>query len=164
MKRVIVLLLMAALLSGSAGCTVVQETQTFAESFPDKYWENVWVIEERKTDILFDTDLVVMDGYCRIHYQGDQIAEDVAILIRSPLTYKFIGGGNAWHYSTVQPGQELEYIMHKEYENWHKNVPPYIFADKLQDDYKENAYVGISWRYGDQTYSKKFFDWHKEKY
>ena len=163
MKRVIALLLLAVLLLGSTGCTVVQETHAFAENFPDKYWENIWVIEERKTNMTIDEDLAVMEGYSLVHYQGEEPAEDVQIIIRSPLTYEFIGSEKAFQYGTVNSGEKLEYIMHAEYPDWQENVSAYIFEEKLQDDYQQNFYVGISWRYGDQQYSKKFFNWEKEK-
>jgi len=164
MKRVIVLLLMAVLLLGSTGCTVVQETHAFAESFPDKYWENVWVIEERKTDMVLDGDLAVMNGYCQVLYLGEKPAEDVKIIIRSPLTYEFIGSEKAWEYGTVEPGTTLQYIMHAEFPDWKENVPVYIFGEKVEADYRKNFYVGISWRDGEHQYNKKFFNWHEEKH
>lgn len=163
MKRIMLLMLTAVLLFSSNGCTVVQETHAFADSFPDKYWEDVWVIEERKTNMEFDEDTAIMEGYTLVHYQGEQPAEDVRIIIRSPLTYEFISNDKAWLYSTVRPGETIAYTMHAEYPNWEDNTSAYIFEEKLIDDYKKNFYVGISWRYGDEYFSKKFFDWHKEK-
>ncbi|MEW5919696.1 MAG: hypothetical protein AB1796_01850 [Bacillota bacterium] len=164
MKRVLLFLLTAALLLSSSGCTVVEETHAFAESFPDKHWEKVWVIKERETAIAMDEEQVVLEGHCLIHYVGEEPAHDVSIIIRSPLTYGFIDDQMTRHYGTVNPGDKLEYKLHAEYAGWQDKVPVYIFADKIKDDYLGNFYVGISWRYGDYTYNKKFFDWSGEKH
>ena len=163
MKRIVVLLVLAVLLSGSVGCTVVQDTEVLAEAFPHKHWEKVWIIQERKTEMTIDSERAVMKGYCQVLYQGEEPAEDVQIIIRSPLTYDLIDQQNAWQYGKVDPGRSLEYIMHAEYDDWKDIMSTYIFENKLRDDYQRNYYVGISWRYGEEHYHQKFFDWSDDK-
>lgn len=164
MKKVLLIMVAAFFLFGGTGCMVVEEKEAFADSFPDKYWENIWVIEERNTEITIDGEQVIMDGYSVINYKGDKPAEDVTIIIRSPLTYDFIEDGMAQTFGTVEPGEKLEYELHAMYYDWQENVPAYILEDKLMDDFRKNFYVGINWRYGDEQYKKRFHDWSGGKY
>lgn len=163
MKRVMLLLLAAVLLLSSSGCTVLQEAHALAEDFPDKHWEKVWVVEERKTYLAINEDRVFMEGFCVVQYLGDEPAHDVSMIIRSPLTYGFIDDQMARYYGTVNPGDKLEYMLKAEFDNWQDKIPAYIFADKIIDDFHGNFYVGINFTYKDYEYEKKFFDWTEKK-
>lgn len=163
MKKALLLIVAAVFIMSNAGCAVVEEREALADSFPDKYWEDVWVITERESDIMIDDERALMEAYCQVEYQGEEPAEDVKIIIRSPLTYDFISEESAQRYGTVEPGEKLEYHLQTEYQDWDENVPVYVFAEKISDDFRENYYVGISWRYGEEEFSKQFFDWSKEK-
>ncbi len=163
MKKVFLLLLAAALLLSCSGCTVLEEAHAFAADFPDKHWEKIWVIKERKTHLFIAEENVFMEGYCVIEYLGEEPAHDVRVIIRSPLTYGFIPDSMARYYGTVNPGDKLEYMLKAEFDNWQELIPTYIFEEKIMDDFHGNFYVGISWRQDEREYKKRFFEWKKEK-
>jgi len=78
----------------------------------------------------------------------------------SPLTDNLLDKDKdlAASYGTVKPGQELEYNFHYE-SPWREKTPVAVFAEKLVDDYNNNSYIRISWKYGDEEYNLRFFDW-----
>lgn len=150
-----------SLLLIATGCAVVEEREALASMRPDKYWENVWVIEKKKTHLEILPDKAVLETNCFISYEGERPAEDVTVIIRSPLTYDFIEDHLAENYGTVYPGDKIEYHLHHEFPHWRERIPVGVFEEKLIDDFTINAYVGISWKYGEEEFSIQFYDWKK---
>jgi hypothetical protein len=143
----------------SAGCSVEEEKEVMAGLRPDQYWKGVWEVEERESHIELTPDHAVIDAFCLVKYLGEEPAEDVRIVIRSPLAYRLIEDDLAADYGTVKPGQELEYHLYHEDPSWRKKVPVGVFEVKLVDDFFVNAYVDISWKYGEEKYNIHFYDW-----
>jgi len=162
MRKLLLLLLIISFLFASSGCTVLEEREAMADYRPDRYWANSWEILERESHIELTPDQAVLNSSCLIRYTGQEPAEDVRIIMSSPLTDNLLDKDKelATSYGTVKPGEELEYeIFHEG--SWREKTPVAVFAEKLVDDYTYNSYVRIAWKYGDEEYSFRFFDWSK---
>jgi hypothetical protein len=162
MRKLLLLLLVLSFIVASSGCNVVEEREAIADFRPDRYWEEAWKIEKRESHIELTPDHAVLDSSSIIRYTGEEPADDVRIIMSSPLTYSWLDMDKEHivSYGTVKPGEELEYqIFHEG--PWREKTPVAVFAEKLVDDYTYNSYIRISWKYGDQDYSFRFFDWSK---
>lgn len=159
MQKPLLLLLCLLLFIFSAGCTVVDATEVTADLRPDKYWEGVWDVEERNGQIEFSGGKVLIEADSIIQYLGEKSAQDVKIVIRSPLTCDLIDDSFVTDYGTVEKGQKLEYSLCMEDPNWSDGVPIGVFEDKLKDDFLINYFVDITWKYDNEEYNVRFYDW-----
>lgn len=163
MKKWILLLSALSLLIMGTGCDIVEERELIAGMRPDRYWEEVWLVEEREIQIKVveeDPDYVVeMEVYGRIRYEGEQPVERVSVIIRSPLTFDFIADHRTAIYGTVQPGDVLEYLMIQDYPEWRERVPIGVYKEHIIDDFQENAYINISWEKDGEIHDEHFFEW-----
>ncbi len=142
-----------------SGCKVVEEREAVAQYRPDRYWEKVWVVEEKVTHLKATPETITMTASCIIKYEGEEPAEDVTIVMRSPLTYDFIGEQEKQKFDIIAPGEQLEYRLQLEVDNWRERIPVGVFQEKLVDDFQGNSYIGVSWRYGEDEYDIRFYDW-----
>jgi len=157
--RKILLLLLITFLFLSTGCSVEEGKEVMVGLRPDKYWEGIWKVEEKESHLELTPDHAVIEAFCLVKYLGEKPAEDVSIVIRSPLTYRLIVDDLATEYGTVQPGEEFEYHLNYEDASWRKKLPLGVFEEKLKDDFFVNSYVEIAWRYGEEEYNIHFYDW-----
>ena len=171
MKKWILLLSALCLLAlGTTGCgaAVEEEVYAYAGVRPDHYWKDVWVTEEREINIIPEGEdpdaLMKMEVYGRIRYEGEQPANRVRVIIRSPLTFDFIEDHRAMFYGVVQPGDVIEYHLIQYYPDWRERVPIGVYKDHIVEDFRENAYINITWEYDGQAFDEHFFDFKaKEK-
>ncbi|MDO9535412.1 MAG: hypothetical protein Q7J85_08795 [Bacillota bacterium] len=163
MRKLLLLLLIISFVFASSGCSVLEEREAMADFRPDRYWENSWKIEKRESHIELTPDQAVLEASSVIRYTGEEPAEDVRIIMSSPLTDNLLDkdGELATSYGTVKPGEVLEYNFRHE-GSWREKTPIAVFAEKLVDDYTYNSYIRIAWKYGDQEYSLRFFDWSSD--
>lgn len=158
MRKILLIILMAVLFF-STGCSVEEGEEVMAGFRPDKYWEGAWKVEEKESHLELASNGAVAEAFCRIKYLGEKPAEDVRIIIKSPLTYRLIEDDLAAVFDTVQPGEEIEYHLNHEDASWQEKVTVGVFEDKLKDDFSVNSYVEVTWRYADEQYHVQFFDW-----
>lgn len=161
MRKILLLVMIITFLFVSGGCTFVEEREAMADFRPDKYWEDVWKIEKRESHIELTPDQAVLDAHSMIRYTGEEPAEDVRILMSSPLTDNLVSEELAVSYNTVKPGEELDFQFHHE-SPWREEIPITALSGKIVDDYTYNSYISIAWRYGDEEYNLRFFDWSNE--
>lgn len=163
MQKPLLLLLVLSLFIFSTGCTVVDATEVTADLRPDKYWEGVWGIEERSAQIEFSGDKVLIEADSVIQYLGEKSAQDVQIVIRSPLTCGLIDDSFVIDYGSVEKGEKLEYSLSIENSNWSDGVPIGVSEDKLKEDFLINYYVDITWKYDNEEHNVRFYDWGRGK-
>ena len=161
MRKLLLLLLIISFVFASSGCSVSEETM--ADFRPHSNWDGSWKIEKRESHIELTSDQAVLHASSVIRYTGEDPAEDVRIMMSSPLTDNLLDkdGELSTSYGTVEPGDELEYNFNHE-GSWREKTPIAVFPEKLVDDYTYNSYISIAWKYDDQEYSLKFFDWSKD--
>lgn len=158
MQKPLLLLFVLLFVIFSAGCSP-DSSEVIAGIRMDKFWEADWGIEERNMHIAIDGEKVSLEAHSVIQYLGEEPAQDVRIIIRSPLTCKLIDDRFAIDYGNVERGEKLEYSLSTEHSNWPEGVSVGIFEDKLKNDFLINNYVDISWKYEDKEYNVQFFDW-----
>ena len=157
MSRIIFIILMAILFV-STGCSM-EEEEVMAGFRPDKYWEGIWKVEEKESHLEISPQGAAIEAFCRIRYIGDKPAENVRVIIKSPLTYMLIDDSLAAEYDLVQPGQEVEFHLKHEVASWQEKVTVGVFEDKLKDDFSFNSYVEVNWSDSREQYHVQFFDW-----
>lgn len=162
MKRAALAILLLVFAVSFSGCDVVEEEEAVASYRPDRKWAEVWVIDQRETDIEIEPDRAFLEGKAKITYQGDQEVQEVSVIIRSPLTYDFIEEEEMWLYGTVYPGDRLEYELDFECPDWRDKVPIGVTEERLKEDFLTNAYVGVRWTQDGERYNIRFFDWGYE--
>ncbi len=168
MKKWMLLLTALCLLLMGTGCAVVEEQEALAGVRPDLYWKNIWVIEERVNNIEvvgeYPDTIVKIEVYGRIRYEGEEPAQRVSVIIRSPLSFDFIADHRASNYGTVQPGEVLEYHLIQNYPEWREKVPIGVYKEHIIDDFKGNSYINISWVQDDVEHNEHFFEWKPKSY
>jgi len=159
MQKMLLFLSMVLLLAFSAGCTITEEKEVMAGARSERYWEKVWEVSHRESHVEITPENAVFEASCRVKYRGGEPAEDVKIIIRSPLTYVFIEEHHFKEYGTVKPGEELQYHLYVECPSWRDKMPVGVFEEKLVDDFTLNSHVAISWKYGAEEFAAEFYDW-----
>ena len=161
MKKLLLIMAMLFVFSMLAGCKMVEEREAIAEYRPDRYWENVWVVQERISNMEVTEDNIILTASCIVNYEGDELAKDVTLVMKSPLTHPFIDELEKEYFDVVNPGEELRFSMRVELENWQEEIPSSVFKEKLVDDFQDNSYVGVSWNFeeDDEEYDVRMYDW-----
>lgn len=159
MKKLLFFMSIIIVFAMLTGCKVVEEREAVAEYRPDRYWENVWVVQERISNIDASGETLTLTASCIVTYEGDEPAEDVNIVMRSPLTRVFIGEEESEYLDIVNPGEELRFSLQKEVKNWQEEVPAGVFEEKIIDDFQDNSYVGLSWSFGEEEHDIRMYDW-----
>jgi hypothetical protein len=157
--RKLLLLILIAFLFFTTGCRMEEQKEVMAGLRPDKYWKEVWKVEEKETQLELTSGQAVVEAFCRVKYLGEKPAEDVWIMIGSPLTRTLIEDAPAVEYETIQPGEEVEYRLKHEVDSWQEKVPVGVSEQKLKEDFLINSYVQVGWKYGEEEYSIDFYDW-----
>ena len=157
MRKTLLLVLIAFLLF-YAGCSGVGQ-EVIAGVRPEKHWEGTWKIEGLESRVEFIDGQAVVEGFCLIKYRGEKPAEDVRIIINSPLMQNVITGELATEFGTIQPGDEFEYHLNYKSASWQENVPVGLSEDKLGDDFFLNSYVEVAWKYDPDEFDVVFYDW-----
>ncbi|NMB40809.1 MAG: hypothetical protein GX996_02610 [Firmicutes bacterium] len=156
--RKTLLLILTVILLLSVGC-IKEEQEVMAGLRPDKFWEGSWIIEERESRLEYTDADVTMEASCLVKYSGEKPAEDVRIIIKSPLTQKLIADDLAKEFGTVQPAEGVEYRLSHKCTSWKEKVSPGMHGGQLVEDFSLNSFVEITWKYGEDEYSVAFYDW-----
>jgi len=159
LKKLFLIMAVIIVFAMLTGCKVVEEREAVAEYRPDRYWENVWVVQERISNLEATEETLTMTASCIIRYEGDEPAEDVTLIMRSPLTRVFIGEEEKENLDIVNPGEELRFRLQKEVDNWQEKVPAGVFKEKVIDDFQDNSYVGLGWSFGEEEHDIRMYDW-----
>lgn len=152
------LFILIAFLFLSTGCIGAGQ-EVMAGVQPDKYWKDTWVIERLDSQLEVTGDQVLVEAFSPIKYRGDKPAEDVKIIVKSPLLQNLITDALATEFGAIQPGEEIEYRLKNNVDSWREKVPVGVSAEKLQDDFSLNSFVQVTWKYGAEEYSIVFYDW-----
>ena len=129
---------------------------------PEKYWEGAWKIKEKECVLETDGDQAILKAYCFLEYQGEDPAEDVQIMLRSPLSEKLTGDDPAENFGTINSGEEIEYRLSLAYPAWQEALSAGCSEENLIEDFTLNSYIDITWSYGEQRYNVQFYDWSEE--
>jgi hypothetical protein len=162
MRKIVLLLLTALLFSFITGCAAVEET--IAGERPEKIYEDIWVVQEKNTqmEIIAEEATLVASG--SINYIGTSPVQDVSIIIKSPLVADIIADDQAQKYDTVNTGDLLEYVLDCHSSDFRKKVPLGTNDNNLIEDFKNNSYFEVSWKENGETYNVKFFNWDNDRH
>ena len=109
-----------------------------------------------------DGEQAVLKAYCLLAYQGEGPAEDVQIMMRSPLSENLTGDDPAQNFGTTHPGEEIEYSTVLTYPDWQEALTAGCSAENLVEDFMMNCYVDVAWHSGGQGYNVQFYNWSGE--
>ncbi|MGI5822808.1 MAG: hypothetical protein ACOX6Z_02575 [Dethiobacteria bacterium] len=147
---------------GSATVTGDQEGAVPSNLRPDKYWGETWNVKDKESILETDAEQAVFNAHCSIDYRGEKPAENVQVIISSPLTSKIMGAHPAESYGTVQPGETIEYRLFVERSGWQELISAGTSAENLKEDFAANSYVEVTWLDSGQEYSARLFDWSED--
>ncbi|MGI5876590.1 MAG: hypothetical protein ACOX6X_07245 [Dethiobacteria bacterium] len=164
MRNIIFLLLTALLFSFIAGCNVVEETTAGTGVRPEKVFEDIWVVQEKDTQIEITADEVSLKASCSVKYEGTSAAQDVSIIIKSPLTADIIEDDLAQVYDTVNPGDVLEYTLDYQDPDFRGKVPLGSNDNNLIEDFENNSYLEVNWKEDGEDFNVKIFNWDKDNH
>ncbi len=131
---------------------------------PEKYWEEVWKIRNKESNVEMEDGQVYLKASCLLQYQGEKPVEDVQVMILSPLSERLVCLDSAQNYGTISPGEEIEYYLSQPCPcpAWQETPVVGCSEKNFIDDFTLNSYVDITWSYEGQQHNVKFFDWSEE--
>lgn len=168
-SMVMLLFLVSSLLLGLGGCIGVdddsapatgeQEGAVPSNLRPDKYWGETWNVKDKESILETGAEQAVFNAHCSLDYRGEKPAENVQVIISSPLTSKLMGDHPAESYGTIQPGDTIAYNLFFELPGWQELISAGTSAQNLKEDFAANSYVEVTWLDSGQQYSAQLFDW-----
>jgi hypothetical protein len=161
MRNTVLLLLTALLFLLVTGCAVGEEAEAVASTSerPDKVLEDIWIVQEKNTEIEIISEKTVLKASGLLKYQGENVARDVSIAIKSPLTSAFLGDDPVQYYGTVSPGDDLVYTLDCSHLGFRKKVPLGSSDRNLMEDFLHNSYLEVVWKDCGAPHQVQFYNW-----